>query len=338
MRNIQSKIRVHYFFRRPRDGKNFSIERLFETVISELPPSIEPVILVCPWHSSGVFRRFALAVWAAMNQGDVNHVTGDVDFLVMLMRKRRTVLTIHDCASLNRLSGLKRRLYSFFWIRLPIARSGEITTISDFTKRQLENELGRSAGIRVIANCTTIRSRETEFSRADIKNSSFRILQVGTAINKNLINLIRASYKLAVRLVIIGPLSDEHRAELDLHRCDYENYQNLPPERLVEEYEKSDVVTFVSTYEGFGLPILEAQAIGRPVVTSNLEPMRTIAGAGGILVDPHNPLELADVIVLLRDDVEFRNLAITNGYRNVAKYTPERIARQYAELYENLSE
>ena len=57
-------------------------------------------------------------------------------------------------------------------------------------------------------------------------------------------------------------------------------------EEVVALYQSCDAVCFVSTYEGFGLPILKAQAVGRPVLTSDISPLREVAGEGALKVDP----------------------------------------------------
>jgi glycosyltransferase involved in cell wall biosynthesis len=331
------KVRVHYFLRRSRDAKNFSIERLFESIIAALPAHIEPIILVCPLHSDGVLQRLRLIIWAAMHQGPINHITGDIEFIAAFMSKRRTIVTIHDCGSLHRLSGVRKAIYKLFWLRIPFARSAVVTTISDFTREQLYEVLGHSKAIEVIGNCTTIASREPKSGRTEVVNKPLRILQVGTAYNKNVRKLIEACHVLPVRIVLIGHLSEEQKAYLRSHRCDYENYENVSPDRLIEEYEKCDLVTFVSTFEGFGLPILEAQAVGRPIITSNREPMKSIAGDGAILVDPDNIIELREAIVRLGEDKELRARLIVEGANNVKNYTPTQIALRYASLYETLS-
>ena len=81
--------------------------------------------------------RLASMVWAAFHQGDVNHITGDVNFLGLLMRKPRTMLTILDSASMARLTGWRHRLYGLVWLRLPVWRAGSVTVISENTRETL---------------------------------------------------------------------------------------------------------------------------------------------------------------------------------------------------------
>jgi glycosyltransferase involved in cell wall biosynthesis len=55
---------------------------------------------------------------------------------------------------------------------------------------------------------------------------------------------------------------------------------------LNEQYVKCDVVAFLSLGEEFRVPIMEAQAVARPLITSNISPMREVAGEGACLIDP----------------------------------------------------
>jgi len=70
----------------------------------------------------------------------------------------------------------------------------------------------------------------------------------------------------------------------------------LTDAELVEAYRRCDMVVFASLYEGFGLPILEAQAMGRPVITSNFGAMREAAGDGALLVDPYSVESIRDAV------------------------------------------
>ena len=93
---------------------------------------------------------------------------------------------------------------------------------------------------------------------------------------------------------------------------------------------------FASLYEGFGLPILEGQAVGRPVITSNLYSMPEVAGVGASFVDPYKIDEIATAVERIISDSDYRKNLIERGRDNVEKYSRHSVAVQYADIYRNI--
>ena len=103
-------------------------------------------------------------------------------------------------------------------------------------------------------------------------------------------------------------------------------------------YEEADIVTLMSTLEGFGMPIVEAQAVGRVVVTSNVSSMPEVAGDGACLVDPLDVSAIRAGIRKVIDDDGYREDLVRRGFENVKRFDPERIAQQYLDLYRRIAE
>ena len=102
---------------------------------------------------------------------------------------------------------------------------------------------------------------------------------------------------------------------------------------LVAAYQRCDMVVFASLYEGFGLPILEAQAMGRPVITSNFGAMREAAGDGALLVDPYSVEEIRAAIMRIKNEPGLREELVRKGRENAEKFRADAIALKYAEIY-----
>ncbi len=271
---------------------------------------------------------------AANNQGLVNHITGDVHYIASFLPKKRTILTIHDLRPLFRGSLLKKKLIKLIWFTIPVRSVKYITVISEATKSELIKEVGvKPEKIRVIPNCLF---PQFIFSAKEFNREKPRILHLGTKENKNLERLIMAIKGIPCHLRIIGKLSPEQTLMLTEHNVDYSNGFNLPSEQVVEEYRESDLISFVALYEGFGLPIIEAQATGRPVVTSNVSSMPEVAGESALLVDPCDVVEIRKGILTVIENKEVRERLVAKGLENVKRFRPEAVAAQYAEIYREI--
>lgn len=329
----QHSVEVVHFQRRPGPA-SFSVERLFDDTRSALPPDICVRLRINRFMSLGVLPRMADAYSAWRQRGRVNHVLGDVHYLAWLLPRERTILTVLDCVTLERLTGLRRWVFWLLWYWWPTRRATRITVISEFSKASLLRAV-RYPQERIHVIPPPL-SPEFQRSPPTLMPDTPRLLQVGTAQNKNVDRVIEAVAGLQVVLVVIGALSPVQHGRLREDGTAYECHVDVPREEILQQYRRADVVVFASTYEGFGLPIIEAQAIGRPVVTSTNSAMPEAAGGAASLVDA---LDVADIrrgiLRITRDPVYAADL-VERGYRNAARYDVASIARQYATLYRDI--
>lgn len=96
-------------------------------------------------------------------------------------------------------------------------------------------------------------------------------------------------------------------------------------------YRRAKALLFVSEYEGFGIPILEAMASGTPVVTSDCSSMKEVAGNAAVLVNPHNVTAIADGLKKL-DDEHIREEMVLKGARRAQEFTWERATKKFCQL------
>lgn len=327
-------IKVTYFFRKPFKDY-FSIEHLFGFIRSALPEYIEHDSYYLKRISKGLVNRVLSCFEVRGKQNQVNHITGDVHFIAFLMEKQRTILTIHDLEVLSRLKGLQRYIVKLFWFTLPVKRVKYITVISEFTKQEfLKVVRVKPEKIVVIYDCV---SPDIKPFPAAFNKEKPNILHIGTAHNKNLERLIEAIDGMHVTLTIVGRLRDHHKALLLHHEIDYQNYVNLPYSEVIQRYQEADIVAFVSLYEGFGMPIIEAQSVGRPVITSIVTSMPEVASNSALLVDPEDVCQIRSAIKQLINNEKLRKDLVKKGFQNVKRFTPKTIARQYADLYEKMA-
>lgn len=95
-------------------------------------------------------------------------------------------------------------------------------------------------------------------------------------------------------------------------------------------YKMAELSMFVSLYEGFGIPIIEAQAAGIPVITSNISSMPEAAGDGALLVDPYSVENIAYEMEHVIEDQTLREQLIQKGYRNVQRFSWDEAASRMA--------
>ena len=84
------------------------------------------------------------------------------------------------------------------------------------------------------------------------------------------------------------------------------------------------------------MPVIEAQATGRPVVTSNIQPMVSVAGGSACLVNPLNTFSIRDGILSVIDNEDYRHMLIMKGVENIKRFTVRQVADSYIELYREL--
>lgn len=320
--------------RKPLDG-HFSIERLFAEIRRQLPAHYHVHASPCPFPSQGLWPRVGNVRHASRQVADVHHIVGDVHYLAFGLPPERTVLTIHDCAALNRLKGLRRAALRYLWFSGPVRRAAVTTTISEASKDELRSWLGRRAdAIEVVPNCV---SGAFAFAPKHSCTSPPVCLQLGTKWNKNLLRVAAALKGTSCVLEIVGDVAAAQQRELAALGITFRVLGRLSDRELLEAYRRCDFVAFVSLYEGFGLPILEAQATGRPVVTSNTGPMPEAAGEGALFVDPESVDSIRAAVLALVGNPDLQRNLIDKGQENVRKFQPEAIASRYAAIYDRVA-
>ena len=254
----------------------------------------------------------------------------------LVLPKDRTVLTIHDLVFLHSYSGMRRKVMKWLFLDLPVKRVKWITTVSEKSKNEIIEFTGCEPNkIIVIPNPVDIR-----FQEAESKNTSDSpvLLFLGTKPNKNLENVIAALYKLDIHLRIIGDMSKKQQNLLEKFSISYSSVANISDETLTKEYRNCDIVLFPSLYEGFGLPVIEGFCAGKPVITSNLSPMKDIAKDAALLVDPHSISSIRDGVNEVINNHELRQSKVEKGKLIAQFYQSKKIFTEYENLWRQVQD
>ena len=285
---------------------------------------------------------------------DIVHGT---DHFVYRCKNSLRVMTIHDLTFIKypKYANSIVRTYSSR-VKQCLSWSDLIITFSQSSKRDIVEYLGVEPNrIYVTSQASRYSPEYLSSERAailkkyiDYDFSQPYLLFVSTIEpRKNIINLIKAfnllkqKHKIEHHLVIIGKKGWEYQsifAAMEnsswknfIHYLDY-----LSDELVALFYSKADVFVYPSYYEGFGLPVLEAMILGAPVVTSNTSSLPEIAEGAAILIDPHQPMQLADAILNVISDSQLRNHLIQKGKERAKLFSWEKTARETLKAYKSL--
>jgi glycosyltransferase involved in cell wall biosynthesis len=259
---------------------------------------------------------------------------------VPLIHPRNTIVTIHGleyefCPQAYDFWG---RLYMRWSIRNSCRWAKQVVAVSENTKSDLmklydvpENKIG-----------VIYEGYENKNAYSKLKYKI--LLFVGRLEErKNICGIVEAfgilkkKYNIDHKLVLAGKLGyGKENIKNKIENCKYKKDIILPgyiPDKeKFELLENADVFLFPTFYEGFGLPILEAQSAGTPVVTSNISSMPEVAGDGAALVDPEDANAIAEAVNKLISDESYKNDIIEKGLENVKRFSWEKCAKEISEI------
>ena len=309
----------------------FSIGKVFKPIEAEISKYVEVYSIELPvanYSLKGLWTNISFMRNYLKNKHfDVVLITGTENYLLPFINSVKKVVVVHDVKSfLNNIFGVKKKLKELIFIKV-LNKADKIVAISEQTQNELENYGLKSDVIYDPVSPTFT------FVNKNLDKECPIILHIGTNSNKNLHNTILALKGLKCFLRIVGKISAEDIKLLYDNNIEYSTCYNISDEELLEEYRNCDIVNFPSLYEGFGMPIIEGQATGRVVVTSNLSPMKDVAGGASILVNPR------DVLSIRKGYIEAINNGdkyVEKGLENVKRFSVSSITIQYFNLIKEL--
>lgn len=324
---MNRKYHVNLIFRMK--NADYSIEKVFKP----LQPIFDKHFVVddcyVPYYKVSLWSIISNMWFAFCHRKDINHITGVMHYCALLLPKKNTIITIHDINLPG--AGLKRKILMWLFVQLPVKRAKYITCITEATKRELLDECPKASDkVLVIYNPI---SPELKYSKKEFDAEKPRILHIGTRANKNLERVIEALNGVKCCLVIVGQLSNTQKSLLKANHINYINKFRLTDQEILSEYVSCDIVSFPSLYEGFGMPIIEGQAIGRPVLTSHLAPMTEISGDAVLYVDPKSVNSIRQGFLEIIRNESLRKDIVANGLNNVKRFDAGVIAEKYMALY-----
>jgi len=275
---------------------------------------------------------------------------------VPLIHPKNTIVTIHglEYEFCPKAYSFFERLYMRWSIRNSCRWAKRIIAVSGNTKKDLQKLYKvPKEKLEVISEGYGDAEFKTASQNSKFLNKKYFLFVGRLEERKNIIGIVDAfevlkkKYKIPHKLILVGKygysgnkikervFGSEYKSDIILtgYISDDEKFYLLA---------NADVFLFPTFYEGFGLPILEAQRAGTPVVTSNVSSMPEVArlrqGSDGqsvysaVLVDPNDTNAIAEAVYKLISDEGYKNGIIEKGLKNIERFSWEKCAREISGL------
>ncbi len=315
----------------------------------------------CSWFSHELYKLLSLVLPLPRHLlfRTKPDMTQFFNFQIPSGVKGKRIVFIHDMA--YRSCPQTVRTKTRFWLRLSMKsscrRADHLITVSEFSKKEIVRYLKVvPEKITVVPNAVDHTIYHPRYTKEQITNVQARygiegeyILYLGTIEpRKNLERLIDAyaalcRQKQEVPVLVLAGRKGWMCADI------YQKAQQLQKKGkiLFPGYIRqkdspvlmcgAKLFVFLSLYEGFGMPLLEAMACGTPVLASAAASMPEIAGNAAAIVDPENVAGISRAIRKLLEDDAYRETCRQMGLKRAAGYTWEASAALLQEVYRFLN-
>lgn len=243
---------------------------------------------------------------------------------------KKKIITIHDCAALRFKD--EAGLFSRFYLKLIFLSakyfSLKIVTVSDFAKQEIIDLLKIPAQkIAVISEGAPFLINiddnilKTILAKFNLSDKKYFFYISNLRPRKNVSGLLKAWADFSSKhpeyyLVIAGRNNNYKSTDAKIIFPGI-----VSEEEKVALYKGAIALVFPSLYEGFGLPILEAQELGVPVISSNTSSLPEVAGTGALFFNPHDPKDICSSLEKFINYSFNKEDMINRGYKNLERFS-----------------
>ena len=317
--------------------------------------NVEPVVLFPPArHPFLWFLWFELAIPLALKKYKID-VFLSLDSFGSLGVKIPQHLVIHDLAFEHYSKEIPKLVAWFYEKYTPsyCNKANRIVSVSTFTKKDIMAQYGVvDSKIDVVLNgvsnnFSVLNIEQIETKRNELSGGKPYFVYVGAMHpRKNIARLLKAfdvfkkQISSDLKLVIIGRKAwgneeIEQSFEQMVFKNDVVFTGRLTDKDLIDTLGAAYALTYVPYFEGFGLPIIEAQACGIPVITSDTSSMPEVLGDGGLLVDPVNVDSIVDAMIEICKPDVYDSLK-SKAIENVSRFNWDKTANEYWESVQKM--
>lgn len=283
---------------------------------------------------------------------DLYHSTA---FVIPLIKPCPMIVTFHDLTYKLFPDNLGRALSEYYerWAEVSAWNADCIISDSDNTARDLmkfyhiPREKIETVLLAVSPQYRPLPAVNYEWIRRRYRLRNKYVLFVGTIEpRKNLERMLEAFRKVKQdnriehQLVLVGKERPNHDISKIIKKLGIEEEvritEYVPDTALPLLYNAADVFVYVSLYEGFGLPPLEAMSCGTPVITSNTSSLPEVVGDAAITVNPYDVDEIANAMYTVLTDDALKHNLIARGIARSQLFSWEKVARETLSIYEKV--
>ena len=275
------------------------------------------------------------------------------DTYLSMKTKVPTLLVCHDVAYKHYPKHIKKIHLDYYENNFAKfhKRADHIVAVSEFTRQDIIKIYNLNPDKVTVGHNSTPKGfkpfspNEKIEIKKKLTNGQAYFIYVGSLHpRKNVVNLIKAfdyfkkQNNTNHKLVLVGRMAWKNEELQEVfttteYRDDIIFTGHVSNEDLPKYLAAADILTYVSVFEGFGIPILEGMSSGTPVITSNVSSMPEVAGDAALLIDPHNPESIAEGMWKVVSNSEFRDDLITKGYERVKVFSWKKTASHiYGEM------
>ena len=248
------------------------------------------------------------------------------------------VITVHDFTYEYFCHGLRKWIHHWTKSRA-IGKARRIICVSENTKNDLIKFFPAidTSKISVIYNGVSDTFRPLHPSLRYDENDKFLIFVGNRARYKNFDLAVEAARVAGLKLYIIGQkLCDKEKKRVEkLLGQNYVDLGFISNEQLNMLYNKAYVLIYPSSYEGFGIPVIEAQKAGCPVIAMQGSSITEIYGKDSLLIKGKDSGQIVEKIKML-EDRDFRKKVIDEGFKNAKRFSWDKTFEAYLNLYKQL--